>query len=101
MQRDFLCVKRAWARLLSQNQIREIVMDSESDEDKYYTSEDTEDKEEPCPPLRRSSISQPSSPDFLRFVWTKIVLRTTTQKITHKTSFHPSSLQTLETLTTM
>jgi len=34
-------VKRA--RLLSKNQIREIVMDSDSDDEKYHTSEDTED----------------------------------------------------------
>jgi len=39
-------------------------MDSDSDEDKYYASEDTEDEEEPRPPSRRSSISQPRSPDF-------------------------------------
>jgi len=55
-------VKRA--RLLSQNQVREIVMDSDSDEDKYYASEDTEDEEEPRSPSRRSSVSQPPSPDF-------------------------------------
>jgi len=54
-------VKRA--RLLSQNQIREIAMYSDSDEEKYYVSEDTED-DEPRPPLRRSSISQPPTPDF-------------------------------------
>jgi hypothetical protein len=52
------------ARLLSQNQIQEIVMDSDSDEEKYYTSEDTENEQEPCPPSRQSSISQPPSPDF-------------------------------------
>jgi len=51
-------VKRA--RLLSQNQIREIVMNSDTDEEKYYASEDTEDNE-PCPPSRSSS---PPSPDF-------------------------------------
>ena len=54
-------VKRA--RLLSQNQIREIIMDSDSDEEKYYACEDTED-EEPRPPLRWSSISEPPSPYF-------------------------------------
>jgi len=53
-----------WACLLSQNQIREIVMDSASDKEKYYASEDVEDEEEPRPPSRRSSISQPTSPDF-------------------------------------
>ena len=50
-----------WARLLSQNQIREIVMDSDSDEEKYYASEVTED-DEPRPPSRRPS--SPPSPDF-------------------------------------
>ena len=54
-------VKRA--RLLSRYQIREIVMDSDSDEEKYYVSEDTED-DEPRPPSRRSSISEPPTPDF-------------------------------------
>ena len=54
-------VKRA--HLLSQNQIREIVMDSDSNEEKYYASEDTEDNE-PCPPSQQSSISEPPSPDF-------------------------------------
>jgi hypothetical protein len=63
MKREILRVKRA--HLLSQNQIREIVMDSDSDEEKYYASEGTEDEQEPCPPSRRSSISQPASPDFL------------------------------------
>ena len=47
MERDISRVKRA--RLLSQNQIQEIIMDSDSDEEKYYTSEDMEDNE-PCPP---------------------------------------------------
>jgi hypothetical protein len=61
MEREISHVK--WARLLSRNQIREIVMDSDSDEEKCYASEDMED-EEPHPPSRRSSISQPPSPDF-------------------------------------
>jgi hypothetical protein len=39
-------------------------MDSDSDEEIYYVSEDTEDNE-PRPPLRRSSVSDPPSPDFL------------------------------------
>jgi len=39
-----------WARVLSRNEIREIVMDSDSDEDKYYASQELEDEEEPCPP---------------------------------------------------
>ena len=48
MDREVSRVKRA--RLLSQNEIREIVMDSDSDKVKYYTSEDMEDEEEPHPP---------------------------------------------------
>jgi hypothetical protein len=40
-------------------------MDSDSDEVKYYASEGTEDEEEPRPPSRWSSVSQPASPDFL------------------------------------
>ena len=54
MQHEVSRVK--WVHLLSQNQIREIVMDSDSDEEKYYASEDLED-DEPCPPSRRSSLS--------------------------------------------
>ena len=45
---DVSCEK--WARAPSRNEIREIVMDSDSDEDKYYASEGSEDEEEPCPP---------------------------------------------------
>ena len=59
MQSEISRVK--WAGLLSQNQIREIVMDSDSDEEKYYASEDTEDNK-PRPLLRWSS--SPPSPDF-------------------------------------
>jgi hypothetical protein len=44
MEREVSCVKRA--RLLSQNQIREIVMDLDRDEEKYSASEDTENKEQ-------------------------------------------------------
>jgi hypothetical protein len=47
----------------SQNQIREIVIDSDNDEEKYYPS-DMEDEEEPRPLSRQSSISQPPSIDF-------------------------------------
>jgi hypothetical protein len=50
MQRAFSCVKRAWVRLLSLNQIREVVMDSDSDEDKSYTSQESEDEEQQRPP---------------------------------------------------
>jgi len=38
-------------------------MDSDSDKEKYYASEDTVD-DKPCPPSRQSSISDPPSPDF-------------------------------------
>ena len=54
-------VKRA--RVLSLNQIREIVMDSDSDEEKYYACEETEE-EQPGPSSRRYPITQPASPDF-------------------------------------
>jgi len=47
MEREISHVKRA--RLLSQNQIQEIIMDSDSDEEKHYVSEDMED-DEPRPP---------------------------------------------------
>jgi len=52
------------ARLLSQNQIREIVMVSDSDEEKYYASADKKDEDEPYPPSRRSSSSHPPSSEF-------------------------------------
>jgi len=39
-------------------------MDLDSDEEKQYTSADTENEEEPCPSSRQSSSSQPLSPDF-------------------------------------
>jgi len=64
MQSEFSCVKRAWVCLLSQNQIQEIVMDSVSDEDKSYASQESEDEEKPRPPSRWSSISVPPSPDY-------------------------------------
>jgi len=38
-------------------------MDSDSDKEKYYTSEDIDDNE-PCPPSQWSSISEPPRPDF-------------------------------------
>ena len=59
---DILCSKRA--PVLSIKEIRDIVMGSGSDEDKYYASQESGDKEEPCPPSRRSSISQPPSPNY-------------------------------------
>ena len=57
------CAKRA--RLLSLNQILEIVMDSNSDEAQYNTSDMEDEEMEPRPPLRKSPLSQPvSSSDF-------------------------------------
>jgi hypothetical protein len=53
-----------WARLLSQNQIQEIIMDSDTDEDKYNASEESQDEEGPCRPSRRSTNSKPPSPDY-------------------------------------
>ena len=38
-------------------------MDSDSDEEKYYVSEETEGNK-PRPPSRQSSVSEPPSPDF-------------------------------------
>jgi len=61
MESEISRVKRA--RLLSQNQIREIIMDKDSDEEKFYVFEDMED-DEPHPPSQLSSISEPPSPDF-------------------------------------
>jgi len=51
------------ARVLSQIQIREIVMDSDSDEETYYACEEM-DKEQTGTSFRRSAITQPASPDF-------------------------------------
>jgi len=61
MESEVSSVKRA--RVLSQNQIREIVMDSDSDEEKHYACEEP-DEEQPGPSSGRSSITQPASPDF-------------------------------------
>ena len=61
METEVARVKRA--RVLSQNQIREIIMDSDSDEEKNYSCEKM-DEERTGPPSRRSSITQPASPDF-------------------------------------
>jgi hypothetical protein len=55
-------VKRA--RVLSRNKIQEIAMDSDSDEDKHYTSHESEDEREPRPPSRQCSFSRPFSPDY-------------------------------------
>jgi hypothetical protein len=49
MQRgDVSCAKRV--HVLSRNEIREIVMVLDSNEDKYYASQESEDEEEPRPP---------------------------------------------------
>jgi len=80
--------------VLSRNEIREVILDSDSDEAKYYPSEGMEDQNERLPPSRRSSISQP-------FVCTETVFRIITQRPTYKTSFHPSSVQTVEFSTTI
>jgi len=69
-------------------------MDSDSDEEKYYPSQESEDEEEPLPPSRQSSISQP-------FVLTKTVFRIITQRPAYKTSFLTSSVQTFEASTTI
>ena len=50
--------------VLSRNEIREISMDSDTDEDKYYAPQKSGDEEEPRPLSRRSSNSQPPSPDY-------------------------------------
>jgi len=97
MLHEFSCVKRARVHLLSQNQIREIVMDSDSDEDKSYTSRESEDEEEPRPPLRYTDVRSVT----WCFVLTETVLRFTTQRPIYKTSFHPSSMQTVEASTTV
>ena len=39
-------------------------MDSDSDEDIYYASQESEDEEELRPPSRRSSLSRHPSPDY-------------------------------------
>ena len=59
---DVLSGKRA--RVLSRNEIREIVMDLDSDEDKYYASQESEDEAEPRPHPRRSPVLQPPSPNY-------------------------------------
>ena len=57
------CAKRA--RLLSLNQIREIVMDSDSDEVQYDTSGMEDEEMEPHALSQKSLLSQPmSSSDF-------------------------------------
>jgi hypothetical protein len=59
-----------WARVLSRNEILEIVMDSDSDEDNYYASQESEDEEEPHPPLRQSSISWKNGTALHSILWT-------------------------------
>ena len=58
-----LCAKKA--RLLSLNQICEIVMDSNSDKEQYNASGTEDEEMEPHQPSRKSPLSQPvSSSDF-------------------------------------
>ena len=45
---DVSCAK--WAHVLSRNEKQEIIMGSDSDEDNYYASQESEDEEEPRPP---------------------------------------------------
>ena len=52
------------ARVLSRNEMGEIVMDSDTDDDKYYAPQKSGDEEEPRPLPRRSSNSQPPSPHY-------------------------------------
>jgi hypothetical protein len=47
-------ISRETGCLLSQNQIQEIVMDSGSDEEKYYAFEGREKEQEPRPTLQQS-----------------------------------------------
>ena len=54
MESEISHVKRA---RLSQNQIWEIVMDSDSDKEKNYASDSTEDGQEPRPPSLSESIT--------------------------------------------
>ena len=59
---NFSCAKQA--RVLSRNEIRDIILDSDSNEDKHYASQESEDEEEPHPSSVWSSISWPPSPDY-------------------------------------
>ena len=61
MESEFSRVKRA--RVLSQNEMQEIVMDSDSNEETPYACEKM-DEEEPGPSSRRFSSTPPGSPDF-------------------------------------
>jgi len=54
------CAKRA--RHLSRNQIREIIMDSDSDEEQYDTSGTEDEEMEPRPPSRKSHTEIFDSP---------------------------------------
>jgi hypothetical protein len=76
-------------------------MDSDSDEEKYYTSEDTQDEEESRPPSRQSSISQPPSADFSSLCVDQNCFVDYHTKNNLQDIFHPSSMQTVEALTTM
>jgi len=62
MESEVSRVKRTL--VLSRNQIGEIVMDSDSDEEKHYACEELDEVEQAGPSSRRSSITQPAGPDF-------------------------------------
>jgi len=74
------------ARMLSQNQIRNIVMDSDSDEEAYYISTDTKARCRVCSARGVRWCSNVSSATW-RFVRTKIVSKIATQRRTFETSF--------------
>jgi hypothetical protein len=57
---DVSCAKQA--HVLFRNEIRKIVMVSDSDEDKHYASKESEDEGEPRPPSWWCCISRPSGP---------------------------------------
>jgi len=56
-------------------------MDSDSDEEKYYASEDTKN-DELCPPSRQSSISESPSPDFSSYISQTIIGMELTEQMT-------------------
>jgi hypothetical protein len=86
---DVSCAKRA--RVLFRNEIQKIVMDSDSDKDEYYASQESEDEATPTF-ATVFHLTDSQAQIFPRFLRTKIVLWITTQKIAYKTSFHPPSV---------
>ena len=86
---DVSCAKRAC--VLSRNEIQKNVMDSNSNEDKYYVSQESEDEATPTF-ATVFHLKDSQAQIFPRFLRTEIALWITTQKIAYKTSFHPSSV---------